>query len=126
MLGRQIWHPGMGLNELADRIRFGYAPAGWEGDPRLVLSRRDGIFELLRRERDDSYSVVATLAPGKDPYGIIDELVRRDFRRGGMDLIDAVDRANAKREADIEYRADQRICESAEALAWAVKKDDVH
>lgn len=128
--GRQTWHPGMNLHDLADRIKNGDPTHGWEGDARLTLARytdpetRQERWELWRLEAAGGYNLVAKLPGDRDPSGIIPALVERDFRRG-LDLKESIDRHNAKVEAVADAKVGDRLGAASEKLAWALRKDGI-
>lgn len=72
------------MGGLVDRLHNGDPTVGWAGDPQMCLAyhKERRCWELWRLE-GGAYGLVARSKPGKPfPGGIIQELVRRDARRG--------------------------------------------
>lgn len=128
--GRQVWHEGHDLHDLADRIKNGDPAQGWEGDERLTLARfvdpKTGTvtWELWRLD-GSTYNLVAKLPGTGDPYSVIPNLVQRDQRKG-FDVKAAVDKQNSQVDAGRARRDAEINGARSERLAWALRRDIGH
>ncbi len=122
--GALTWASGHGLDDLADRLKFGDPTKGWAGDDRLVLARRGNgrtlVWELWRLE-GTGYSMVMKSRMGMPfPANLIEKLVEHDTRKG-FDVKKYVDEHNAKVTANAPGR--QRAQAAAAKLHWALRRD---
>lgn len=123
-----VWAPGMGLDDLQDRLRFGDPTKGWEGDPRLTLAHfrdprtGDTHWELWRLEHDNAYRLVCRSRPNLPfPARLIEQIMEHDRNRG-VDVHAVVMAHNRKLNAERD-KSSERIQAAHERLAWALKRD---
>lgn len=123
--GALTWAPGHGLDDLADRLKWGDETKGWAGDSRLTLARRghgrSQVWELWRLESNNKYSLVCKSRPGLPfPHNLIERLVEHDTRRG-FDVKKYVDDHNKSVEQNAPGR--NKAQEAAAKLYWALRRD---
>jgi hypothetical protein len=112
--------------DVLDMLRFGYAPLGWEGDPRLTLAynRVEDRIELWREEDDGEFRIVTRSRPGMRTVdmNLVKFLVDHDRQRG-FDPQKAVDDHNEKILKHNYEKTQGAIDEAADRLHGALRKD---
>lgn len=102
--GRTVWMEST-MADLIDKLHFGDPVKGWEGDTRLGVYWHEEAkrWEVWRVEDDGVPRLVCRSGPGI-PFDdrLIDALLQWDQRRRKVSLIDEINAANERVEAEHE------------------------
>lgn len=112
---------------IREKLQFGYAPLGWEGDPRLeVYLGPENRLHVWRWEDDGEYRLVCRSKPntGLDERLILG-LVTHDHRRG-YNGAEALIAHNTKVQEEQDRLGDERLADAMEKVYWAAGKDVGH
>lgn len=122
----QLWLPGQGF--VPAHVREA-TKAVEDYDSNLSLGRHDKSGEwvvLLTRPDGETVPIFGLGHELPSRERITEKLYKSDVRRHGGKIAEAIDRANEQRRRDLARKADDGTGETAEAFAWAARKDGTH
>lgn len=130
---RPHFQPDGGIVEIDTEVQKalteGYAPLGWEGDPRLFLAWNRGTqrMELWRNCEDGVCRLIVRSRPGQRvvDMNLVHFLVTHDPRRGYDPAADVLAANKQARRSAIDDQRD-KMGEAAERLYWGLQKDIGH
>lgn len=111
------------MSDMLNKLHFGDPTLGWEGDENLILILNENHTWELHQWGDDGKRRCICVSK---PYAKLDEqlirgLISWDMRR--KNVIAEMDKHNALLEKQKEQDTRDRQLQTAEHVAWAIKKD---